>query len=100
MDDIQIVMGVIVWLAVLGLALFLVPGGGGRAQIGTWFILTTLTIAVEFIVLFLVAYGLLFVLGKEAAGVGVILSFLLITATPVIWAVILRRRARHDSVQG
>lgn len=100
MDDIQIVLGVLVWLAVLGVALFLVPGGGGRAQIGTWFILTTLTIAVEFIVLFIVSYGLLFLLGKEAAAVGVILSFLLITVTPVFWAVILRRRARDTSAHG
>lgn len=100
MDDIQIVMGILVWLAVLGVALFLVPGGGGRAQIGTWFVLTTLTIAVEFIVLFIAAYGLLFVLGKEAAGFGVILSFILITATPVFWAVVLRRRSRPTSPQG
>ena len=100
MDAIQIVMGILVWLAVIGIALFLVPGGGGRAQIGTWLILTTLTIGVEFIVLFLVSYGLLFAFGKEAAGVGVLFSFLLITATPVIWAVILRRRARHGPPGG
>lgn len=100
MDDIQIVMGVLVWLAVLGVALFLVPGGGGRAQIGAWFVLTTLTIAVEFIVLFIAAYGLLFLMGKEAAGVGVILSFILITATPVFWAIVLRRRAHRNSARG
>ena len=99
MDDIQIVLGIMVWLAILGLALFLMPGGGGRAQIGAWFVLTTLTIAVEFIVLFLVSYGLLFFVGKEAAGIGVLLSLAAIALTPLAWALILRRRARQSSVQ-
>jgi len=100
MDDIQIVLGVLVWLAILGVALFLMPGGGGRAQIGAWFVLTTLTIAVEFIVLFLVSYGLLFFVGKEAAGIGVLLSLAAIALTPLAWALILRRRARQNSAQG
>lgn len=100
MDDIQIVLGILVWLAILGLALFLMPGGGGRAQVGAWFVLTTLTIAVEFIVLFLFSYGLLFFVGKEAAGIGVILSLGAIALTPLVWALILRRRAGQKSAQG
>ena len=97
MDDTQIILGILVWLAILGVALFLMPGGGGRAQIGAWFVLTMLTVGVLFIVLFLVSYGLLFVFGKEAAAGGVILSVVAIAITPLAWALVLRRRARQKA---
>ncbi len=93
MDDTQIILGILVWLAILGVALFLMPGGGGRAQIGAWLVLTMLTAAVLFIVAFLVSYGLLFFVGREAAAVGVILGVVAIGATPIAWALVLRRRA-------
>lgn len=97
MDDTQIILGILVWLAILGVALFLMPGGGGRAQVGAWLVLTLLTVAVLFIVLFLVSYGLLFFVGKEAAAVGVVLSVIAIGVTPIAWALVLRRRANRKA---
>lgn len=97
MDDTQIILGILAWLAILGVALFLMPGGGGRAQVGAWFVLTILTTAVLFIVVFLVSYGLLFFVGKEAAGVGVVLGVIAIAVSPIAWALVLRRRARQKS---
>jgi hypothetical protein len=96
-DDTQIILGILVWLAILGVALFLMPGGGGRAQVGAWFVLTMLTVAVLFIVVFLVSYGLLFFVGKEAAGVGVVLGVVAIAVTPIAWALVLRGRARQKA---
>jgi len=97
MDSLEILLAILIWLLVVGAALMRVPGGGVRSLIAPWLALTVLTLAVEFIVLFIATYGLLFTLGKEAATVGVVASLVIFGATPVLWAVVLRRRAHSTA---
>ena len=101
MDSLEILLAILVWLLVVGAALMRVPGGSLRSLIAPWLALTVLTLAVEFIFLFIATYGLLFSLGEGAATVGVVVSVIVLAATPVVWAVVLRRRAHraaaHDA---
>jgi hypothetical protein len=98
MDKVEILLAILVWLLVVGAALLRVPGGGVRSLIAPWLALTALTLGVEFIVLFIATYGLL-TLGEGAATVGVVVSVVILAATPVVWAVVLRRRARNAAAQ-
>jgi hypothetical protein len=95
MDSLEILLAILVWLLVVGAALMRAPGGGVRSLIAPWLALTALTLAVEFIFLFIATYGLLFAFGKEAATVGVVVSVIIFAATPVVWAIVLRRRAQN-----
>ncbi len=70
-----------------------------RSLIAPWLALTALTMAVEFIVLFIATYGLLFAFGREAAMVGVVVSVIILAATPVAWALVLRKRAHNAAAQ-
>lgn len=99
MDSLGVLVAVLVWLLVVGAVLMRVPGGGVRSLIAPWLALTLLTLAVEFIVLFIATYGLLFTLGREAATVGVVFSAIILGATPVAWAYVLRKRAHSASAQ-
>jgi hypothetical protein len=100
MDSLGILLAILVWLLIVGAAMMRVPGGGARSLIAPWLALTVLTLAVEFIALFIASYGLLFTLGREAATVGVVLSALILGATPVVWALVLRRRAHSAAAHG
>jgi hypothetical protein len=99
MDSLEILLAILVWLLVVGAALMRVPGGGIRSLIAPWLALTALTLAVEFIFLFIATYGLLFSLGEGAATVGVVISVIVLAATPVVWALVLRRRARNAAAR-
>jgi hypothetical protein len=100
MDSVEAIAAILIWLLVVGGALYLrVPGGGIRSLIAPWLALTVLTMAVEFMVLFIFTYGLLFFVSKEAATVGVIVSAVVLAATPVVWAVVLRRRAHKSAAR-
>lgn len=99
MDSVEVLAAILIWLLVLGAALSRVPGGGVRSLVAPWLALTLLTMAVEFIVLFIVTYGLLFFVSKEAATVGVALSAVILVLTPLAWALLLRRRA-HTAAAG
>lgn len=99
MDSLGILLAILVWLLVVGAAMMRVPGGGIRSLIAPWLALTVLTLAVLFIVLFIATYGLLFTLGKEAATIGVVVSAIILAATPVAWALVLRKRA-HSAAAG
>jgi hypothetical protein len=95
MDKVEILLAILVWLLVVGAALLRVPGGGVRSLIAPWLALTALTMTIEFIVLNLAWFGLLFFVGREATAVGMAVSFVIFAATPVVWALILRRRAHN-----
>lgn len=100
MDTIEILAIFLVWMTIIGAVLmWRAPGGGTRALVVPWLILSVVSIAVEFVVFFIVSYGLLFFVGKEAAAVGVITGAVAIAATPVAWGVILHRRA-HEAARG
>lgn len=97
MDSLGVLVAVLVWLLVVGAAMMRVPGSGVRSLIVPWLALTLLTMAVEFVVLFIATYGLLFTLGPGAATVGVVVSAIILAATPVMWAFALRKRAHSPS---
>ena len=65
----------------------------------TWLALTALTVVIEFIVLNLAWFGLLFFVGREATAVGMAVSFVIFAATPLAWALVLRRRAHNAAAQ-
>lgn len=101
MDSVGVLAAILIWLLVVGVALMRVPGSGGaRSLIVPWLALTVLSMAVLFIVLFIATYGLLFFVGKEAATVSVVLSAIILAATPVVWAVVLHKRAHGAATQG
>ena len=99
MDSLEVLAVILIWLLVVGAALMRVPGGGVRSLIAPWLALTALTMAVEFIVLFIATYGLLFAFGREAAMVGVVVSVIILALTPVAWALVLRKRAHNAAAQ-
>ena len=98
MDSIEVLAAILIWLLVVGAALTRVPGGV-RSLIAPWLALTLLTMAIEFIVLFIATYGLLFFISKEAAMVGVVISVIILALTPVAWALVLRKRAHEAAAQ-
>jgi hypothetical protein len=100
MDGFGILAAILVWLLVVGAALMRVPGGGMRSLVAPWLALTLLTMACEFLALFIITYGLLFTLGPGAAVVGVVISVVILGATPVAWALVLRRRAHGVAAHG
>ena len=54
---------------------------------------------IEFIVLNLAWFGLLFFVGTEATAVGMVVSLVIFAVTPVVWAVVLRRRAQNAAAR-
>ena len=68
---------------------------GSAALFGTWIALTIVSIGVEFGVAFVVVHTLLFALGTTAAGVGLVATGVVVFATPVAWALVIRHRARR-----
>ena len=100
MDKIEVLAAILVWLLVIGAALMRVPGGSMRSLIAPWLALTAVTVAVELIVLNLVLFLLYFAGGSTATWVGIVLSVVIVAATPVAWAVVLRRRAHAAAVRG
>ena len=99
MDKVEILLAILVWLLIVGAALLRVPGGGVRSLIAPWLALTALTMVIEFIVLNLAWFGLLFFVGTEATAVGMVVSLAIFAVTPVVWAVVLRRRAQNAAAR-
>jgi hypothetical protein len=100
MDGLGVLVAILAWLLILGIVLLRMPGIGLRAQAGTWLVLTAVSMGCVCIVFFVIAYGLLFVFGREAAAAGVAVWAIVLGATPIFWALILRRRARRTTARG
>lgn len=100
MDSLGVLVAILAWLLILGVALLRVPGVGLKALAGPWLVLTAVSVGCVFIVFFVVSYGLLFAFGREAAAAGVVVAAIVMGATPVFWALVLRRRAHRSSVHG
>ena len=64
--------------------------------VGSWFVLTTLTIWCGAILAFLLLHGLLFTLGQGAASVGLFLTVIGLEIAPFAWGVVMVRRARRS----
>ncbi len=100
MDSLGVLLAVLVWLLIVGAALVRAPGTSGRSLVGAWLALTTFTMFCEFVVFFVILHGLLFLVGEGASAVGLVIAFVVLQATPVAWALILRRRAHRMPAHG
>jgi hypothetical protein len=67
---------------------------GTGALIGAWLALTALTLWCGYVLAFVLVHALLFTFGSDVALVGMIVSAVLLVATPVAWGLLLRRQAR------
>ena len=90
MKGIEAFWGVLFWAALVLGVLFIGPLQTHRApgrvtQVATWFLLTGLSIAYGGLLVFVVVHLLLFTLGTGVAFFGLLLSGVLLTATPVAW---------------
>ena len=63
------------------------------ALIGTWIALSGVTIGFILVGAFVLDHLLLFILGTTAAGIGLVLTGVAVFVTPIVWALIIRRRA-------
>ena len=95
MDSLGILGAILVWLLIVGAALVRAPGASGRSLVGAWLALTAVTMFAEFVFAFVVLHVLLFGLGEGASAVGLVIAFVVLQATPVAWALILRRRSHR-----
>lgn len=97
---------VILFWAILVLGAWLVEprqthhAPGRPAQIATWILLTTLTLAYGSVILFVITHLMLFTWGTGAAAIGLVASLLVILGTPVAWwigvrAIVRRLEPRH-----
>jgi hypothetical protein len=68
---------------------------GAAALFGTWVALTLVSVGVELGAAFILVHTLLFYVGTTAAGVGLVVTGVVVFATPVVWAVVIRHRARR-----
>ena len=100
MDSLGVLVAILAWLLILGVALLRIPGVGLRALAGPWLVLTAVSMGCVFMAFFVISYGLLFVFGREAAAAGVVAGAVVLGATPIFWALALRRRARHAATHG
>lgn len=90
MNGIEAFWGVLFWAALVIAALFLGPlqthhAPGRVTQVATWLLMTMLTIAYGGLLIFVVVHVLLFTLGTGVAFFGLLVSAVLLTATPVAW---------------
>ncbi len=65
------------------------------ALIGTWIALSAVTIGFILVGAFIVDHVLLFIFGTTAAGIGLVLTVVAVFVTPIVWALVIRRRAHR-----
>jgi hypothetical protein len=73
---------------------------GTGTLVASWVALSALTMWCEYIVAFAGVHILLFTVGRWAAAVGFVIGTAILVATPIAWAVYLRRRAHHLPAHG
>ncbi len=69
--------------------------GVGGASVGYWILASTATAIVGWMASFIVVHELLFQFGTTAAWFGLGGSILLMGIVPIVWAIVIDRRARH-----
>ncbi len=77
-----------------------VSGGHTPPLLGplaTWSVLTALTVWCVYLIAFVGVHALLFTFGTEAAWVGVIVTAVVLIATPFAWALLIRRQTHHPA---
>ena len=100
MRGVDILFVILVALLVLGGALLRMRQTNGSSRVATWLVLTVLTMTCEFVVAFIVVHVLLFLFAEGAATVGLVISVVVLAATPVVWAVVIARRGRRSTAHG
>jgi hypothetical protein len=68
---------------------------GAAALFGTWIALTLITILIVLGAAFVIDNTLFFYGGSTAAAAGLVLTGVVLFATPIFWALVIRRRARR-----
>jgi hypothetical protein len=67
--------------------------GDRRAQVAAWVGLVTVTLWVGSVVAFVLLHAVLFIVGREAAMVGIVATTAFMLAMPFGWAYVIRRRS-------
>ncbi|HEY6057541.1 MAG TPA: hypothetical protein VIV06_05875, partial [Candidatus Limnocylindrales bacterium] len=65
----------------------------------TWFVLTAMALWCVAVVAFVLVHGLLFAFGTDAASVGLVAAAAALVGTPVVTAVLVRRRTTRGTSQ-
>ncbi|HSG86751.1 MAG TPA: hypothetical protein VLA23_10470 [Candidatus Limnocylindrales bacterium] len=66
--------------------------------IATWFVLSAVTTAGAFTILFVAVHALLFTLGEPVAAIAFLASAVALIAIPVAWALVIRNWSHRPSV--
>lgn len=99
MDGVEVLafLTLILLIAAAGLVLAIDLGwtSGRSVRIATWLVLTVLVAGTLFVFEFIVVNGLLFTLGSGVAAVGLIVSGILLVATPFAVGIVVSRISAH-----
>jgi hypothetical protein len=103
MDSIGVQVGILLAVLLLLERLATARGWGGLSAAGvpviTWIVFTAVALWCEAVLAFVAVHALLFVLGTDAARVGLVLTGLGLIATPFATAYIVRRRRGRAPAQ-
>jgi hypothetical protein len=103
MDSVGVQVGLLLAVLLLLERLAAARGWGGLSAAGvpvlTWLVFTAMALWVEATLAFVAVHGLLFVLGTDVAGIGLLLTGVVLIATPFVTAYVIRRATRHTPVQ-
>jgi hypothetical protein len=84
----EAIVAVIVWYVAAG-------RGNRRAQIAAWIGLVTATLWLGSIAAFVLLHAVLFIVGREAALLGIVLATAFMLGMPFGWAFVIARRSRE-----
>jgi len=103
MDSVGVQVGLLLAVLLLLERLATARGWGGLSAAGvpvlTWLVVTAMALWCEATLAFVAVHGLLFVLGTDVAGLGLIVTGLVLAGTPFVTAYLIRRATRHTPVQ-
>ena len=103
MDSIGVQVGVLLVVLLLLERLASARGWVSLSAAGvpvlTWFVLTAMVLWCEGVLAFVLVHASLFTLGTEAAGIGLVLTAVILVATPIVTALVVRRATRRGSAQ-
>jgi len=103
MDSVGVQVGLLLAVLVLLERLAAARGWGGLTAAGvpvlTWLVFTAMALWIEATLAFVVVHGLLFVLGTDVAGIGLLITAVALVATPFATAYVIRRATRHTPTQ-
>lgn len=103
MESIGVQVGLLLVVLLLLERLATARGWGGLSAAGlpllTWLVFTAMALWCEAILAFVAVHALLFALGTDVAGLALILTGLVLAATPFATALLIRRGTRRTPVQ-